>query len=158
MGASSLKACILLLILFPHKPEACFLFCPLQHWALKRGGGWIERGRGGWGIRAVNNPLHSVRANKNANAQGRRDAIVRRGSSEVSGSLFFLHLFFHSLSRLCYRLLFSSLPLEVMGQIRPKVERPYRAAQTWCWESVIHYRWQHCRGYLRVATAEQTLP
>lgn len=79
---------ILLLLLFPRELEPSFSLCPLQHRALKQNGGWIEMGRGGWGIRPVNNPLHSVRANKNANARERRDAIVRRGSTRVSGSLF----------------------------------------------------------------------
>lgn len=82
------KAHILLQLRFPQEREPSFSFCHLQNGALKQGSGWMERGRGGRGIRPVNNPLHSVRANKNANAFERRDAIVRWGSAEVSGSLF----------------------------------------------------------------------
>lgn len=87
--AVDLKTTFFCCFFSPQELEPSFSFCPLQDEALKQSGGWIERGRGGRGIRPVNNPRHSVRANKNANARGRRDAIVRRGGgTAVSGSLF----------------------------------------------------------------------
>lgn len=70
---------------------------------------------GGGVVRPLNNPLYSLRANKNANAHGKGDAIVRRGSTRTNadrGTEAFFSFFLYLL------LLFSVAVFEVMGQIR----------------------------------------
>lgn len=91
-----------------------------------------HKGRGWWRrvgvVRPVNNPLYSLRANKNANVFGGGDGIVWRGSTKKNADRGFLSFLF--------------LPACLWWWDRYAESRSYQAAQTWCWELVIHYRWQ----------------
>lgn len=84
-----------------------------------------------WGVvRPVNNSLYLLCANKNANAEVWRvdlrlfDNAAERTQTEKGNYFFFLP------------------PCLRWWERYTESRESYQAVQTWCWEPVIHYRWQ----------------